>query len=119
LEVVQVMDMMEYMEKTRAEFLQLTGRRTDRLFTSTGSSDSFSNIMGYLVRRLRQINNRVQSAQQLKASVIVHWLKLYNLRQVQYLAGHRYVSSTEGFLVNEMEEMSGDIEKYHPIHDNQ
>jgi integrase/recombinase XerD len=67
------------------------------------------------MERLHSINPKVLSARQLKASVIVHWLKLYNLRQVQYMAGHRYVSSTESFLVNEMDEMIGDIEKYHPF----
>jgi len=71
--------------------------------------------MGYLLKRLKRLNKKVASANQLKASVIVHWLKLYNLRQVQYMAGHRYVSSTESFLVNEMDGMIEDIEKYHPI----
>jgi integrase/recombinase XerD len=115
LEALQIMDVMEYLLTTRKEFLQLTGKQSEHLFISIGTSERVANIMGYLVKRLNQLNKKVTSIKQLKASVIVHWLKLYNLRQVQYMAGHRYVSSTESFLVNEMEGMIEDIEKYHPI----
>lgn len=115
LEALQIMDVMEYLLTTRKELLQLTGKQSEHLFISIGTSERVANIMGYLVKRLSQLNKKVTSVKQLKASVIVHWLKLYNLRQVQYMAGHRYVSSTESFLVNEMEGMIEDIEKYHPI----
>jgi hypothetical protein len=33
---------------------------------------------------------------------------------VQYMAGHRYVSSTENYLVNDIEDLQDDITKYHP-----
>jgi integrase/recombinase XerD len=115
LEALQIMDVMEYLLTTRKELLQLTNKQSEHLFISIGTSERVANMMGYLLRRLNQLNKKVTSIKQLKASVIVHWLKLYNLRQVQYMAGHRYVSSTESFLVNEMEGMIEDIEKYHPI----
>jgi site-specific recombinase XerD len=115
LEALQIMDVMEYLLTTRKELLQLTGKQSEHLFISIGTSERITNIMGYLVKRLNQLNKKVTSTKQLKASVIVHWLKLYNLRQVQYMAGHRYVSSTESFLINEMDGMIEDIEKYHPI----
>jgi integrase/recombinase XerD len=31
------------------------------------------------------------------------------------MAGHRYVSSTEAYLINDLEDLQDDIEKYHPI----
>jgi site-specific recombinase XerD len=116
LESLQIMDIMDYLLTIRKELLQLTNKESEQLFISIGTSDRFNNIMVYLMEHLQKINPKVTSAKQLKASVIVHWLKLYNLRQVQYMAGHRYVSSTEGFLVNEMDGMIEDIEKYHPMH---
>jgi site-specific recombinase XerD len=115
LEALQIMDVMEYLTKTRNEILKLTNKESEQLFISIGSSDKFNNILHYLIKSLQQINPKVTLFKQLRASVIVHWLKLYNLRQVQYMAGHRYVSSTEQFLVNEMDGMIEDIEKYHPI----
>ena len=60
-------------------------------------------------------NSRVISVSQIRASVITHWLKNHNLRQVQYLAGHRYVSSTEAFLANDLDDLQEEITKYHPI----
>jgi hypothetical protein len=95
--------------------LQLTGKITDKLFVSIGTSGTIQNIMPYLMERLQPTNRKVTSIKQLRASVIVHWLKLYNLRQVQYMAGHRFVSSTEAFLINEMDGMIEDIDRYHPI----
>lgn len=115
LEALQIMDLMEYLLKTRNELLALTGKSSEQLFISIGSSEKFNNILHYLIKRLHLINVKVTLFKQLRASVIVHWLKLYNLRQVQYMAGHRYVSSTEQFLVNEMDGMIEDIDKYHPI----
>jgi site-specific recombinase XerD len=115
LEALQIIDLMEYLYKTRNEILQFTHKQSEQFFISIGTSDRFHSIMKYLLRTLHEINPKVTSSQQLRTSVIVHWLKLYNLREVQYMAGHRYVSSTEQFLVNEMDEMIEDIEKYHPI----
>ena len=115
LESLQIMELVEYLFKTRNELLQLTGKHTERLFVSTGSGQELHNLMQGLIKHLHVTNPKVISIRQLRASVIVHWLKLYNLREVQYMAGHRYVSSTESFLANEMEEMTGEIEKYHPI----
>lgn len=115
LESLQILELMEYLLTTRKELLALTNKQTDQLFTSAGSSEQFHNIQVYLIKRLRTINSKVTSLKQIKASVIVHWLKFYNLRQVQYMAGHRFVSSTESFLMNEMDGMIEDIDKYHPL----
>ena len=55
------------------------------------------------------------SLKQIRASVITNWLKHYNLRQVQIMAGHRYVSSTEAYQTNDLEDLRSGIEKYHPL----
>jgi integrase/recombinase XerD len=47
--------------------------------------------------------------------MITHWLKHYNLRQVQYMAGHKYVSSTERYQQNNLDKLQGQVEKYHPL----
>jgi len=52
---------------------------------------------------------------QVRTSVITHWLKIHNLRQVQYMAGHRFVSSTERYLVNQTEDLQADIDLFHPF----
>ncbi|PKP47998.1 MAG: integrase, partial [Bacteroidetes bacterium HGW-Bacteroidetes-12] len=32
-----------------------------------------------------------------------------------YMAGHRYVSSTEAYLVNQTEDLQKDIDQFHPF----
>ena len=115
LESHQILDFMEYTLQVRQTILQETGKQTDLLFTSFGSSTSFNNIISKLLPQLKKLNKKVKSVHQIRTSVIVHWLKMYNLREVQYMAGHRYVSSTEAYLINDLEDLQEEIEKYHPI----
>jgi integrase/recombinase XerD len=115
LESHQVLDIMEYQLKTRPEILQQSGKESKKLFVSTGTSDKFNNIMQKLMQRLNKQNSKVTSAKQIRTSVITHWLKIHNLRQVQHMAGHRFVSSTEAYLINDLEDLQEDINKYHPI----
>jgi integrase/recombinase XerD len=115
LESVQVMDLMEYTLKTREDLLALSGKESDMLFVSSGSSDRFANMMQNLMKRLRRQKPKVSSLKQIRTSVITYWLKNHNLREVQYMAGHRYVSSTEGYLINDLDDLQEDIAKFHPI----
>lgn len=64
---------------------------------------------------LRKAHSQFQNLQQLRVSVIVHWLGHYNLRQVQYMAGHLNVGSTEKYLAYQMEDLKVDVEKFHPM----
>lgn len=115
LESHQILDFMEYQLKTRAEILSETQKETDLLFTSFGRSTKFNNIISKLLPQLKKLNKKVKSVHQIRTSVITHWLKNYNLREVQYFAGHRYVSSTEAYLINDLDDLQEEIGKYHPI----
>jgi integrase/recombinase XerD len=47
--------------------------------------------------------------------VIAHWLKANNLRQVQYMAGHQYVSSTQRYQLTTLDDLKGELQKHHPM----
>ncbi|HAV54320.1 MAG TPA: integrase [Aequorivita sp.] len=64
---------------------------------------------------MRALNLRVKDSKQIRASVITHWLKHYNIRKVQYMAGHRYISSTERYVQDNLEDLHEMIENLHPI----
>ena len=115
LESHQILDFMEYQLKTRETILQETKKETDLFFVTQGSSLKLQNVMQKLMQELHKQNKQVKSVKQIRASVITGWLKVYNLREVQYFAGHRYVSSTENYLINDLEDLKEDIKKYHPI----
>lgn len=115
LESVQIMDLMEYNLQIRNELLELTGKETDQLFISSGRGKHINGMMQKFMQNVRKQNPKIDSAKQIRTSVIVHWLKQYNLRQVQYMAGHRFVSSTEAYLINDLDGLSEEIEKFHPM----
>ncbi len=65
--------------------------------------------------KVRELNPNVINGKHIRASVITKWLKMYNLREVQYLAGHRYISSTESYLQNDMEGLQEEVQQFHPL----
>lgn len=115
LEAHQILDIMEYTLKIRNEILTRENKTSEILFVSVGKSDRINNIINKLIKKLNKQNSKITSVKQIRASVITHWLKNYNLRQVQYMAGHRYVSSTEAYFVNDLDDLQEDISKFHPI----
>lgn len=118
----QIMELMEYQLQVRAALQPLHTEQTIIYFLPTPApgkktitnNDSI-NIWKRLTPDMKTANKKFINFQQVRASVITHWLKQYNLRQVQYMAGHRYISSTESYLINNVEELQNDIENFHPI----
>jgi len=112
LKSFQVLDLHEYINQIRPEFLI---RPIDQLFISVEGNTNLKNSVHHLFRSIKRINPAVKNAKQIRASVITHWLKTRNLRQVQYMAGHRYVSSTERYQLNNLEGLKDQVDKYHPL----
>jgi site-specific recombinase XerD len=117
LESHQVFDLLDYINDTRKQILQHRNLTTanQELFLNLGNSSNKSNMVAMLLTHLKQMNGKVKSLEQLRASVIVHWLKLYNLRKVQIMAGHRYISSTESYKANNLDDLKEDIKNFHPF----
>lgn len=129
LESVQMLELSEYIGKTRTAILKregfnVTGHRPQtinmqkvqsQLFISMHGSESIKNSIVHLFNALRKLNPKLTSAQQIRQSVITQWLKTKPLRTVQYMAGHRYVSSTERYEVNKLNDLFTQLEKLHPL----
>jgi integrase/recombinase XerD len=115
LESHQVLEFYDYINNTRKEIIAKSGQQTDKLFVSIEGGESLNSCMHRLMFWVKRKNKLVVNAKQLRASVIVKWLKMYNLRKVQYLAGHRYISATESYQQNEMEGLSEEVNKFHPL----
>lgn len=115
LEAHQVLDVMEYTLKIRAELLAENPKKTEQLLITKGTGNHLQNAIQKLLQKLKKMHKEIESLKQIRASVITGWLKVYNLREVQYMAGHRYVSSTENYLINDLEDLQEEVNKYHPI----
>lgn len=118
----QIIELMEYQFTTRAELLKYCKEETQNLFISSPPVGlNYSNrtdckeIWKRLSDEIREQNKDFINFKQVRTSVITHWLKEFNLRQVQYMAGHRYVSSTESYLVNQTEDLQKDIDQFYPF----
>jgi integrase/recombinase XerD len=118
----QIIELMEYTLQVRQTLQALTQNKSNLFFLPTpsaGKSTITNNDSIHIWKRLtadmEKLNPRFINFKQVRSSVIIHWLAQYNLRQVQYMAGHKYVSSTEKYLVGQVEDLQADIEQYHPI----
>jgi hypothetical protein len=65
------------------------------------------------LKHLRRNNPAVKNLDQLRASVITHCMKVYDLRKVQYMASHRWLGSMEDY--KELDAPQDDVKKFHPV----
>ena len=77
-----------------------------------------SKLMGtlkQLTKQVRTLDNKFLNFKQIRASAITNWIKTVGLRKTQYFAGHRYISTTERYLSNDLESLTEDITKFNPF----
>lgn len=132
LKPFQILELHEYLTEVRPGILkeidtpkparkpdQINRERLrDQLFISINGSENIKNSLLHLFREIKKINPVVTSAIKIRQSVITYWLKTMNLRQVQYMAGHKYVSSTERYQRSNLENLQSKLEKCHPLSRN-
>lgn len=112
LQAFQVLDLQEYLLTVRTK---LATEKEGRLFLSMEGKPELKNSLHHLFRALKKVEPQISNANQIRQSVVVYWLKNHNLRQVQYMAGHKYVSSTERYQQNNIEDLQKEVGKYHPL----
>jgi integrase/recombinase XerD len=111
LQAHQVGELQEYLQANRFKeglFLARPVRRD-------ASGNNIQNRMQHMIRQLRKLNPRVINVNQIRSSVITAWLQRYHLRQVQYMAGHKYVSSTERYRLLNNDDWPSELQKHHPM----
>jgi site-specific recombinase XerD len=109
----QVIEFLEYIKEIREEILERKSLETNRIFIPNNAR--LGNTVQHIIKKLKKTNHKVNNIHQIRASVITNWLKQYNLRQVQVLAGHRYISSTERYLQDVLESLHEIVNNFHPI----
>lgn len=112
LESHQILDVYDYLLQVRPKLAE--GKEIELLFFNSSGSTRFSIIMHPITYWLKK-KCQIESLNQIRASVITKWLKTYNLREAQHLAGHRYISSTERYLQNDLEGLQEEINQFHPL----
>lgn len=115
LESLQILQLQKYMTQVRPILMALTEKKSESLFISSGKGSRLNNSLVRLMRTARNLNSTIKNPKQIRASVITHWLKVHNIRQVQYMTGHRYISSTERYRTDNLETLQEQIDELHPL----
>jgi len=68
-----------------------------------------------IVESVKRINAEIKDTRQIKVSVIMNWLKTNNIRQVQYMAGHKSIRSTESYRREDLTDLTKQLELFHPL----
>jgi site-specific recombinase XerD len=108
----QIMEFIEYQNEVRPIIQDKLQNHSEQLFNSNAR---FNSIIYHIFKKLKKYNQKVENIKQIRASVITNWLGNYNLRKVQYFAGHRYISSTERYLQDDLESLHEIVNNFHPI----
>ncbi|GAF04807.1 integrase [Saccharicrinis fermentans] len=81
------------------------------MFPSKKQSDMICNI----VSQVKKQNPEITDSRQIRTSVIMNWLKSHNIRQVQYMAGHKSIRSTEQYRQQDLCDLVKQLEMFHPL----
>jgi len=122
LEARQIIELQEYITQTRPQIIKnLKGEKEHnpktghQLFISEQGSVNIKPVLLHLFRELRKEYPQIRNATRIRQGVIAYWLKTRGLREVQYMAGHRHVSSTERYRTDDLEALGAALKKHHPL----
>ncbi len=126
LKPFQLMEFMEYINEVRPKLVKIRkklspsggdaeGRGGEQLLLPIGKSFKLHNTLHKITKELKEINNKFTDVKQIRTSVIINWLKVHGLRRTQYLAGHKYISSTERYEQDDLESLHETINNFHPF----
>lgn len=92
------------------QYLQSTGTNQERLFNC-----KINPVVFWLMTTLRKENEKIKEAGQIRSSVIINWLRQHNIRQVQYMAGHKHIGSTERYKQEDLQDLQLQLNLFHPL----
>ena len=111
----QILPLQEYLTEIRPELLKLKKQQSDKLLITIGESHSMKEMARELLNELQKKYDYLKSFIQVRNSVISNWLTENNIREVQYLAGHGSIKSTQRYKQVNLQELTEQLNKYHPL----
>lgn len=113
--------LIHYINNIRPQFFTYCNESDKLFFTLPESSKqktatiNLMHVFKPLTKQVKDLDANFLNFKQVRASVITTWLKTQGLRKAQYLAGHKYISTTERYLPNEITGLIDDISKFNPF----
>ncbi len=107
LDPKQILPMYQYIESLK----KLQPEGNSKLFICARSHDSIR----HLSKEIQGLYPEIKNLEQIRASVIMYWIKAFGKRTAQYMAGHRHISSTERYEQQDIETLIDQLAKHHPF----
>lgn len=111
LHAVQITELQNYLAKNKFK----EGALFREAIKQPVSEKNINNRLQHMFTQLKKLNAKLINAKQIRSSVITEWLRKNNLRQVQYMAGHKYVSSTQRYQLNNLDDLKNELQQHHPM----
>jgi len=102
LQASQVITLQEYLNNPVLDLWLFSGKK-------------HSDMVASIIRQVKKIHPELTDARQIRSSVIMNWLKTNNIRQVQYMAGHKSIRSTEQYRSQDLSNLTRQLELFHPL----
>jgi len=102
LQATQILPVKNYIEESSSKtYLFLTKKQSDMICK--------------IVQQAKKLHPEIIDSRQIRTSVIMNWLKTNNIRQVQYMAGHKSIRSTEQYRNHDLSDLTKQLELFHPL----
>jgi len=112
----QVLMLQEYISKIRPQLLKQSDfEKGDRLFFTYANGQTVNEALKKLLHVIQKKHPELKSLQQIRSSVIAYWIKEKAIREVQYLAGHSNIKSTQRYRDVNMQDLQASLNEYHPL----
>lgn len=100
LHITQILAMYKYLNSIPSEQEQLFDYDVQKGFYS-------------ILQELRGINPIVTNLRHIRASRILTWIQIHGKRKAQYMIGHKFVSTTESYEIQDTSELSNLLQSTH------
>lgn len=107
----QIMELDNY----RREIQPILTTRTKNHYHKLFPVSKLTEVVRITIQNAKNYNRKVTNVYGIRASVISHWLKHYDIRKVQYMAGHKRILSTEFYRQDNLENLQKAIINFHPL----
>ncbi len=108
----QIISLKTYLEQTRKKLLEKQDHTSSHLLIPI---KKHSTLVSSILHQVKRLHPQVENSRHIRSSVIMNWLTSNNLRQVQYMAGHKSIRSTEAYRSQDISNLTRQLEMFHPL----
>lgn len=115
LEPHQIIPLQEYITSIRPQLIKEKGTDSVYLFVSKGKCINAENSLYEMLEVLKRKHATLKNFLHIRTSLISHWIKEKNIREVQHQAGHKTIVGTEAYKTVDLQDLQDSLALFHPL----